>query len=134
MTRRAMVLGWFLLGALVALPGEAEGQLSIQLHLDWVWSDGAWYPYHAATPARVAWADRRAGLRIPRAYLPPPGMCRLWYPNRRARKQPRPRPCHQLLGRYHGPAVVIANALSAANGWRVRAVVTANQRGCGDGS
>ena len=41
-------------------------------------------------------------LGIPPGHLPPPGKCRLWYPDRPPGHQPPPERCERL--RYHAPA------------------------------
>lgn len=38
-------------------------------------------------------------LHIPPGHLPPPGMCRIWYPNRPPGHQPPPGDCYELSGR-----------------------------------
>lgn len=38
-------------------------------------------------------------LRIPRAYIPKPGQCRIWFPERPAGQQPAPGKCKKLQGR-----------------------------------
>ena len=44
----------------------------------------------------------QARPRIPRGHMPPPGLCRFWYPGRPPGHQPPPRDCRAL--RYHAPA------------------------------
>ncbi|MBZ0169118.1 hypothetical protein MELA_00164 [Candidatus Methylomirabilis lanthanidiphila] len=48
---------------------------------------GDYYRYESSLP------------NIPEGHLPPPGMCRIWYPDRPPGQQPPPRPCHELEGR-----------------------------------
>lgn len=36
------------------------------------------------------------GPAVPSGHLPPPGECRIWYPDRSAGQQPPPGPCHEL--------------------------------------
>ncbi|NWL77700.1 hypothetical protein DM872_12630 [Pseudomonas taiwanensis] len=38
-------------------------------------------------------------VRIPREYMPPPGKCRVWFPDRPAGRQPAPGKCKKLQGR-----------------------------------
>lgn len=38
----------------------------------------------------------RSGSSVPQGHMPPPGECRIWYPNRPAGQQPPPGPCHEL--------------------------------------
>lgn len=40
--------------------------------------------------------------RVPRGHLPPPGECRLWYPDRPPGQQPPPSDCDEL--QHHAPA------------------------------
>lgn len=35
-------------------------------------------------------------IRIPPGHMPPPGECRVWFPDRPPGQQPPPGPCHQL--------------------------------------
>jgi hypothetical protein len=37
--------------------------------------------------------EKRGAYRIPKGHLPPPGHCRIWYPNRPAGQQPPPQRC-----------------------------------------
>ena len=39
---------------------------------------------------------RGAGVSVPPGHLPPPGECRVWYPDRPPGHQPPPGPCHVL--------------------------------------
>ena len=44
----------------------------------------------------VSETDDKSPLRVPSAQLPPIGECRLWYPERPAKEQPRSGPCTQI--------------------------------------
>lgn len=46
-------------------------------------------------------ADRAAPLNIPEGHLPPPGSCRIWFPDLPAGQQPPPGDCEEL--RYRVP-------------------------------
>ncbi|HET6778288.1 MAG TPA: hypothetical protein VFH26_05330 [Gemmatimonadales bacterium] len=56
------------------------------------------------SPAPVVFEDRlvigenddKTPLRVPSAQLPPIGECRLWYPERPVKEQPRSGPCAQI--------------------------------------
>jgi hypothetical protein len=52
--------------------------------------DDGYFPTHGYTT-----------LGIPEGHLPPPGTCRLWYPDRPPGHQPPPERCESL--RYHAP-------------------------------
>lgn len=50
-------------------------------------------------------SGERASIHIPKGHLPPPGHCRIWYPDRPAGQQPPPQRCpiplsHIPLGAY----------------------------------
>lgn len=51
---------------------------------------------HAQRPHKEK--PKHARLAVPAAYMPPPGLCRIWYPGRAHGKQPKPRPCHVVMG------------------------------------
>lgn len=44
---------------------------------------------------------------VPAGHYPPPGECRVWYPDRPAGHQPPPEPCHRLRGRSLGGAFIL---------------------------
>jgi len=46
-----------------------------------------------AEPAPVY---RPTAVHVPPGHLPPPGACRIWYPDRPPGHQPPPGPCHVL--------------------------------------
>ncbi len=58
-----------------------------------VYADG--YGYGTGYPVH----ERSSG--VPSGHLPPPGECRIWYPDRPAGQQPPPGDCAEL--RYHVP-------------------------------
>jgi hypothetical protein len=70
------------LGALIALTGCA------------VYAEPV--PVHHAEP-----------VHIPPGHLPPPGECRIWYPDRPPGHQPPPGPCHQLQYQVPPGAVLV---------------------------
>jgi hypothetical protein len=61
-------------------------------------------PPRQPEPAAIVFEDRlviedtddKSPLRVPPAQLPRSGECRLWYPGRAIREQPRPAPCAQV--------------------------------------
>jgi hypothetical protein len=40
--------------------------------------------------------EPRPAVRVPPGHMPPPGSCRVWFPDRPPGQQPPPGPCHQL--------------------------------------
>lgn len=50
-------------------------------------------PYHGHYPA--------SSVNIPDGHMPPPGECRMWFPDRPPGQQPPPGDCHEL--QYHVP-------------------------------
>jgi hypothetical protein len=46
-------------------------------------------------------------VKIPPGHLPPPGQCRVWYPDRPPGHQPPPGPCHQLQYQVPPGAVLV---------------------------
>lgn len=58
---------------------------------------------------------------VPRGHYPPPGECRIWYPNRPPGHQPPPTSCHNLVGIRLEPGAFILHgdrAYDAAYDWR----------------
>lgn len=49
--------------------------------------------------ANSSYFHRTGNSRIPNGHLPPPGECRIWYPDRPAGQQPPPFKCGQARGR-----------------------------------
>lgn len=84
--------------AVIAMPSTASAQVSVGVHLYWVWNDGGWRSH------RVDWDGRRGEYRLDRqgrwiaaAYMPPRGFCREWIPGIPAWEQPLPVPCERLF-------------------------------------
>lgn len=48
-------------------------------------------------------------IKIPKGHYPPPGLCRVWHPNRPPGHQPPPVPCGRLNGKHFGRAVVVTH-------------------------
>ena len=48
-------------------------------------------------------------LGVPKGHYPPPGECRLWYPDRPAGHQPPPAKCDRLVGRVPFGAFILYN-------------------------
>ena len=48
---------------------------------------------------RSSYFQQRGQSRIPDGHLPPPGECRIWYPDRPAGQQPPPFKCGEARGR-----------------------------------
>ncbi|KUG07498.1 hypothetical protein [Solirubrum puertoriconensis] len=58
---------------------------------------------------------------VPRGHYPPPGQCRIWYPNRPPGHQPPPTDCRSLIGRRLEPGAFILHgnqAYDAEYDWR----------------
>jgi hypothetical protein len=66
-----------------------EGRVIIESKGEESYSEGK-EPYY---PSEV--------LKIPKGHMPPPGKCRIWYPDRPPGHQPPPGDCEDL--RYHVP-------------------------------
>ncbi len=47
----------------------------------------------------VRYAEPDEASFVPPAYMPPPGQCRIWYPNQSASRQPPPGDCAELRQR-----------------------------------
>ena len=56
-------------------------------------------PYPGPYPGRA--------LNIPEGHRPPPGECRIWFPDRPPGQQPPPGSCHQLERRVPPGAVLV---------------------------
>lgn len=59
------------------------------------------HPYHAH------YRPYPPAVHIPPGHLPPPGYCRIWYPDRPPGHQPPPAPCHHLYGRVPYGAILV---------------------------
>jgi hypothetical protein len=97
---------------------EAHAQVTVQVGLSFVWSDGGWHAYRSAyepvvrevyysAPREVVFHAQRRALKVPRGHLPPPGMCRAWYPGRPPGHQPPAGPCDVLFRTVRHPGAVI---------------------------
>jgi hypothetical protein len=109
-------------GLLGALPAVADAQVALNVQLVWEWGDGSWHAYRPvyvpAPPVReVVYHTPRARVRVPPGHMPPPGLCRAWYPGRPPGHQPRPERCERLFRRHFGPGVVILGAPGYGAGW-----------------
>lgn len=58
-------------------------------------------------PAPVYQAKPAKPMKIPPGHLPPPGQCRIWYPDRPPGHQPPPGPCHVLQYQVPPGAVLV---------------------------
>jgi hypothetical protein len=109
-------------GLLAALPAVADAQVALNVQLVWEFGDGSWHAYRPvyvpAPPVReVVYYTPRARVRVPPGHMPPPGLCRAWYPGRPPGHQPRPERCERLFRRHFGPGVVILGAPEYGAGW-----------------
>lgn len=71
-------------------------------------------------PARGVRGPRRLE-GVPRGHYPPPGKCRVWYPNRPPGHQPPPTDCHRLAGMRLEPGAFVLHgdqAYDAGYDWR----------------
>ena len=50
---------------------------------------------------------RRIKAKIPPGHMPPPGYCRIWYPNRPPGHQPPPGPCQKLERQVPPGAIIV---------------------------
>ncbi|WP_046246740.1 hypothetical protein [Hymenobacter terrenus] len=70
---------------------------------------------------RAGTAGPRELAGVPRGHYPPPGECRIWYPNRPAGQQPSPTSCNRLAGIRLEPGAFILHgdrAYDAEYNWR----------------
>jgi hypothetical protein len=56
---------------------------------------------------RREWGDRHTQVKVPPGHLPPPGECRIWFPDRPPGHQPPPGDCRQLGRRVPHGAVLV---------------------------
>lgn len=103
---------------LAALPASVEAQTGVQVGLYFEFGDDGWRAYRPVYdsaprdryrgPQHIVYHAQGRAVRVPRGHLPPPGLCRLWYPGRPPGHQPRPRPCEHLLRTHrHSGAVIL---------------------------
>ena len=59
-------------------------------------------PMHEAGPR-----SNSQGVTIPPGHMPPPGQCRIWYPDQPPGQQPPPGDCRQLMHRLPPGAVFV---------------------------
>lgn len=62
----------------------------------------------------------RPTVHVPKGHLPPPGTCRLWYPDRPPGHQPPPVSCKEAYAHRRGPAVVVHGGAPRSTSWRQR--------------
>ena len=66
-----------------------------------VLADEDWFP-------SGGWdGSRSRAARIPAGHLPPPGECRIWFPDRPPGQQPPPGPCRELRRRLPDDAILV---------------------------
>jgi len=82
-----MIERWLVLGFCVSLAGCAV--------------DGVIVGDHGGHPPPHRHVD------IPRGHMPPPGKCRVWYPDRPPGQQPPPGECAELRGRVPPGATLV---------------------------
>jgi hypothetical protein len=63
--------------------------------------------YAEPAPAPAYVYHRPAAAHVPPGHLPPPGACRIWYPDRPPGHQPPPGPCHALQYQVPPGAVLV---------------------------
>jgi hypothetical protein len=68
-------------GGTVVVEGE-DGRVIVESEGEEPYSGGAYYPSE--------------NFRIPEGHMPPPGKCRIWYPDRPPGHQPPPGDCNDL--------------------------------------
>ena len=101
-------------GLVAAVPGRADAQVSVAVQIYWEWGDGGWRSYEPAyeyVPAReVVYVTPARTVRVPPGHLPPPGYCRVWYPELPHGHQPPPEPCGRLFAAHAYAGAVILGA------------------------
>ena len=108
------------LGATGSAASDASAQVRVDVNLTW---GDPYRPVARDVYVRPAyWEARYRGnaVRVPPGHLPPPGMCRLWYPGRPPGHQPRPVRCAHLAGWVPVDAVVIGGVPGHRDRYRYR--------------
>jgi hypothetical protein len=128
MIGRAAFLGLVGGSLLTLAPGNVEAQVAVELSVFWTWGDDGWrshqppYAYDRGVyyprQAGPRYPVRSSPVRVPPGHLPPPGSCRLWYPDRPPGHQPPPRPCGSLLRVRGGGGAVIIGGPDYREGYR----------------
>jgi hypothetical protein len=107
----------FGLALLAFTPARADAQSNVQVSLFFEFGDDGWHAYRPVYDSAVRDRHRtrdvvfqtsRRSVRVPPGHMPPPGLCRAWFPGRPPGHQPRARPCEQLLRTHrHSGAIII---------------------------
>ena len=109
----------------VAVPAVSYAQMAVEVQLYWESDKNGWHSYRpvyvptAPVHEVVYYYTQRAAVRVPPGHLPPPGLCRAWYPGTPPGHQPPPERCGRLFRRDLGPGVAILGAPGHDTGWDV---------------